>query len=73
MKMTDTESYLLQQKYVDTIINFSKLANLSLNEAFHKFYQSELYQNMIHSTVHEVLDIPEENMVNALLMEYYFV
>lgn len=68
--MTEVECYLLRQKYVDTIIDFSKETNLSLNEAFHRFYQSGLYQRIIRSTVQEVLDIPEEDLVDELVREY---
>lgn len=69
-KMTEVECYLLRQKYVDTIIDFSKVTNLSLNKAFHRFYQSKLYQRIICSTVQEVLSIPEEDLVDELVREY---
>ena len=68
--MMDVERYDLQLRYTDIILDFSKRMNLSLNEAFHKFYQSKLYDRFTHLTIQDVLDIPEENLVDELVKEY---
>jgi len=68
--MMDVDSYDLQLRYTDIILDFSKRMNLSLNESFHKFYQSDLYDKFARSTVQEVLDVPEKDLVDELVEEY---
>ena len=70
--MMDVDSYDLQLRYTDIILDFSKRMNLSLNEAFHKFYQSEVYDRFTRSTVQEILSVPEEDLVDKLVDEYKF-
>ena len=68
--MMDVESYDLQLRYTDIILDFSERMNLSLNEAFHKFYQSELYDRFARSTVQEVLSLSKEDSVDEVVREY---
>ena len=68
--MMDVESYDLQLRYTDIILDFSERMNLSLNEAFHKFYQSELYDRFARSTVREVLSLSKEDSVDEVVREY---
>ena len=68
--MMDVESYDLQLRYTDIILDFSERMNLSLNEAFHKFYQSELYDRFARSTVQEVLSLSKEDSVDEEVREY---
>ena len=48
--ITDRQSNELMYKYLDIIVQFSKLTNLSLNESFHKFYRSRVYKRMNEDT-----------------------
>lgn len=69
--ITDRQSDELMYKYLDIIVQFSKVSNLSLNESFHKFYGSNVYQRMSGGkNVQEVLDIPEKDLVDELVEEY---
>ena len=69
--ITDRQSNELMYKYLDIIVQFSKVSNLSLNESFHKFYRSNVYQRMSEGkNVQEVLDVPEKDLVDELVREY---
>ena len=70
--MMDVDSYDLQLRYTDIILDFSKRMNLSLNEAFHKFYQSEVYDRFTRLSIREIFDISEDDLVDELFDEYKF-
>ena len=61
--MTGRDSYIIRQKYIDIIFNLSKEMNLSLNESFHKFYQSKVYKRISQSSLQEFLKIDEEDFL----------
>ena len=67
--MTGRDSYIIRQKYIDIIFNLSKEMNLSLNESFHKFYQSKVYERISQSSLQEFLKIDEEDFLKELKEE----
>ena len=68
--ITDRQSDELMYKYQDIIVQFSKVSNLSLNESFHKFYGSNVYQRMSEGkNVQEVLDRDDDSFVDELVEE----
>ena len=67
--ITDRQSNELMYKYLDIIVQFSKVSNLSLNESFHKFYGSDVYKKMSEGDVQEVLDRYDSLFVQDLKEE----
>lgn len=67
--ITDRQSDELMYKYLDIIVQFSKLTNLSLNESFHKFYRSNVYKKMNEENIEEVLDRDDRLFVQELRKE----
>ena len=43
-----------------------------MKQAFHKFYQSEVYDRFTCLSVREILDISEDDLVDELVDEYKF-